>query len=84
MLRLTPYMSTCSLVSPDTPLTSFGALEVGFTVAGALFIKHVTNDADSPLLWFYDLTDTPTNGLAFGLNKHGDGHWMKFTRAAGS
>jgi len=61
-------------------ITTFGDLEVGFTVAGAIFYKHVTNDSDSPLLWFYDLTNTPTNGEAFGLDKHGDGHWMKFTR----
>lgn len=32
------------------------------TIGGAILIEERTNDADSRLIAFFDLTDTPTNG----------------------
>lgn len=46
----------------DSANVSFGNLETGGTIVGAFIYRHVTNDADSPVLCIYDLTSTPTNG----------------------
>lgn len=40
----------------------FGALSGGETINAAILFKFVTNDADSPLMAFFDLTNTVTNG----------------------
>ena len=61
----------------------FGTLETGETIAGAILYRHVTNDADSPMILFLDLADTPTNGGPITVQPHADG-WAKNTRAVGS
>ncbi len=38
------------------------ALGTGDTIAYAILIKEITNDAASPLITLWDVTDTPTNG----------------------
>lgn len=49
----------------DADDPTFAALASGQTIGGAVVYKLVTNDADSPVLFFLDLTDTPTNGTDF-------------------
>lgn len=44
---------------------SFGTLVAGETVSAMVLYRFVTNDADSILMAYYDLTDTPTAGTAF-------------------
>lgn len=41
---------------------TFSSLGTGNTVGGAVLVVDTGNDATSPLLAFYDITDTPTNG----------------------
>lgn len=36
-------------------------LSVGETLGGAVLIKEITNDNASPMIAFFDVTDTPTN-----------------------
>lgn len=38
------------------------------TIGGAILIKENTNDTDSRLIAFFDLTDTPTNGSDITLD----------------
>jgi hypothetical protein len=40
----------------------WSALGTGATIGGAILVKEVTNDGDSPLIAYMDLTDTATNG----------------------
>lgn len=47
---------------------SFTALGAGNTVGGAVLIKDTGNDATSPLLGFYYIPPTLTNGGDIGLN----------------
>lgn len=49
---------TCT--NPD-----FGALAAGETVSAMVLYRFVTNDADSILVGYYDLTDFPTDGTDF-------------------
>lgn len=46
----------------DADDTVFTALVAGQTIGGAVLFRDSGSDATSPLLAFYDLTDTPTNG----------------------
>lgn len=47
------------LDADDVP---FGALAAGETIGGAVLFRHTGADNTAPLIAFYDLTDTPTNG----------------------
>jgi hypothetical protein len=38
---------------------------VGDVIGGIVVYRHVTNDADSVLVAFYEIADTPTDGGAF-------------------
>ncbi len=49
------------------------ALGTGETIAGAIIVKEVTNDADSILIAYLDLTDTPTNGSDVTLTINAEG-----------
>jgi hypothetical protein len=40
----------------------FAALATGETIGGAILFRHTGTDTTAPLIAFYDLTDTPTNG----------------------
>lgn len=44
---------------------AFGVLAAGETVSGMVLYRFVTNDADSILIGYFDLVDTPTSGAAF-------------------
>lgn len=48
------------------------SLAAGATIGGLVFYKSVTSDSDSPLLFFLDPPDIPTNGFnvqfQFGAN----------------
>lgn len=46
----------------DAAKAVFTAVVSGQTVGGAMVYKFITNDTDSRVVAFYDLTDTPTNG----------------------
>lgn len=46
----------------DADDQAFGALATGQTIGGAALVRDTGLDATSPLIAFYDLTDTPTNG----------------------
>lgn len=46
----------------DAADLTWTSLATGATIGGAILIKEVTNDTDSVLLAFIDLTNTPTNG----------------------
>src|SRR3990172_2996915 len=46
----------------DTADLTWTSLATGETIGGAILIKEVTNDGDSPIIAFMDLTNTPTNG----------------------
>lgn len=45
----------------------FTSLAAGQTIGGAVVFRHTGADATAPLLAFYDLTNTPTNGGNFTL-----------------
>jgi hypothetical protein len=47
------------LDADDVP---FGALATGETIGGAVLFRHTGTDTTAPLIAFYDLADTPTNG----------------------
>jgi hypothetical protein len=40
----------------------FAGLAGGQTIGGAVLFRHTGNDATAPVLAFYDLPDTPTDG----------------------
>ena len=42
--------------------STFSAVASGQTVGAAVIFEFITNDAASPVLAYYELTDTPTNG----------------------
>lgn len=44
------------------------SLAAGQTIGGAILIKEVTNDAASPLIAFFDLTNTATTGANVTLD----------------
>ena len=46
----------------DTVDQTWTSLATGETIGGAIIIREVTNDSDSPVLMFMDVTNTPTNG----------------------
>jgi hypothetical protein len=46
----------------DAADLSWTTLGVGATVGGAVLFKELTSDALSPLIAYFALTDTPTNG----------------------
>lgn len=46
----------------DADDIAYGALAAGETIGGAVLFRNTGSDATSPLIAFYDLTDTPTNG----------------------
>lgn len=60
----------------DSDALSFGTLTAGETVTGMLIYREVTNDSDSPVYAWYDLTDTATNGTAFVVTPNADG-WFE-------
>ena len=41
---------------------TFSSLGTGNTVGGCILFRQGTNNSDSPLIAFYDVVDTPTNG----------------------
>lgn len=45
----------------DVTWSSLGGVS-NDTIGGAILIKENTNDTDSRLICFFDITDTPTNG----------------------
>jgi hypothetical protein len=49
------------LDADDVP---FGALATGETIGGVVLFRHTGTDTTAPLIAFYDVTDTPTNGAA--------------------
>jgi hypothetical protein len=49
----------------DADDPTFAALVAGQTIGGAVIFRHTGNDATAPVLFFLDLTDTPTNGTDF-------------------
>lgn len=46
---------------------AFGTIVAGQTVGAMVLYRFVTNDADSILIGYYDLTDFATDGTPFGL-----------------
>jgi hypothetical protein len=46
----------------DADDVAFGTLAAGETIGGAVLIRHTGTDTTAPLIAFYDLADTPTNG----------------------
>jgi hypothetical protein len=59
---VTEGTSPNNYANADAADVAFGALGAGGTIVGAFIYQHVTTDADSPVLFIYDLTSTPTNG----------------------
>lgn len=51
----------------DADDVAFGALATGETIGGAVLFRQTGVDTTAPLIAFYDLTDTPTNGAAITL-----------------
>lgn len=56
---------TLDRITYDCDDPAFGTLVAGETVSAMVLFRFVTNDADSILVAYYDLTDTATNGTAF-------------------
>lgn len=52
-------------ITYDCADPAFGTMVAGETVSTMILFRFVTNDADSILIGYYDLTDTATNGTAF-------------------
>lgn len=46
----------------DAADITWTALGVGTTIGGAVIVRELTTDSNSPLIAFMDLTDTATNG----------------------
>lgn len=49
----------------DADDPTFSSLAAGETIGGAIVFRHTGADATAPLLFFIDLTNTPTNGTDF-------------------
>lgn len=49
------------------------SLSTGGTVGGLALVREVTNDSASPLIAFFDLVDTPTNGGDIGISWNASG-----------
>lgn len=54
-------------ITYDAADPAFGSIVAGETVSAMVLFRFVTNDADSILIGFYDLTDTPTDGNPFSV-----------------
>lgn len=52
-------------ITYDCADPAFGTLTAGETVSAMVLFRFVTNDSDSILIGYYDLTDTATNGTTF-------------------
>lgn len=61
----------------------FASLVAGETIIGAVLYRQVTNDSDSPVYGYYDVTDTPTNGgnVTIQFNTPANGGALKLGRA---
>lgn len=46
----------------DAADVTWTALGTGATIAAAIVFKELTSDALSPMIAYFDITDTPTNG----------------------
>lgn len=46
----------------DADDVTFASLAAGQTVGGAILFRHTGSDATAPVIAFYDLADTATNG----------------------
>lgn len=46
----------------DAADVTWTALSSGATIAAAILFKELTSDALSPMIAYFDITDTPTNG----------------------
>lgn len=46
----------------DADDPAFGSLVAGQTIGGMVLFRHTGVDTTAPLIAFYDLADTPTNG----------------------
>ena len=57
--------NTLNRITYDCDDPAFGTLVAGETVTGMVLYEFVTNDADSILVAYYDLTDAATAGTAF-------------------
>lgn len=49
----------------DADDVAFGALTAGQTIGGAVLFRHTGSDATAPVIAYYDLINTPTNGGTF-------------------
>lgn len=52
-------------ITYDCADPSFGSAAAGETATAMVLFRFVTNDADSILIGYYDITDTPTDGNPF-------------------
>lgn len=57
----------------DAADPNFGTIAAGETVTGLVVYRFVTDDTDSILLAYYDITDTATNGTPFVATLHANG-----------
>lgn len=64
----------------DLTWTALGGA-VNDTIAAAILIKEITNDAASKLIAYFDLTSTPTNGSDFTLDFDATNGNIRFTTA---
>lgn len=53
-------------ISADTTWTALGGA-ANNTITSVALIREITNDAASPLIAVFDITDTPTNGSDFTI-----------------
>lgn len=53
---------TDNRVEYEADEVQFTALAAGQTIDSAIVFEFVTNDADSPVISYYNLVNTPTNG----------------------
>lgn len=60
-------------ITYDAADPAFGSIVAGETVSAMVLFRFVTNDADSILIAYYDLTDTATNGTAFTVTLGANG-----------
>lgn len=58
---------TNNRITYDCADLAFGSIASGETVTGMILYQEVTNDSDSVLIAYYDLTDTATTGAAFSV-----------------
>ena len=52
-------------ITYDAADPAFGSIVAGETVSAMVMFRFVTNDSDSILIGYFDLTDTPTDGNPF-------------------